>query len=169
MTNANTNNLFEHAMSEFLKEDYESSVELLGKVLEMDPHHKLALTTRGVAELKMNRPDDAIDDFNRSLQIDPSYARAFHMRGLALESKGDSRAAINDFNRAIELNPEYGGAYHSRATLYAKLGEEELATSDIQTLAHLTNVNIETFANANNVWRSNQLRVEDMFESEINR
>jgi Flp pilus assembly protein TadD len=122
-----------------------------------------------VAELKMNRPDAAIDDFNRSLQIDPHDARAFHMRGLALESKGENRAAINDFNRAIELNPEYGAAYHSRAALYAKLGEEELATSDIQTMAQLTNVNIETFANANNVWRSNQLRVEDMLESEINR
>jgi len=169
MTTDNTKNIFKHAVSEFLKSNFENSVEILGTLLEIEPDYKLALTTRGTAALKMNRPDAAIEDFDRSILIDPSYARAFHMRGLALESKGDSRAAINDFNRAIELNPEYGGAYHSRATLYAKLGEEELATSDIQTLAHLTNVNIETFANANNVWRSNQLRVEDMLESEINR
>jgi len=169
MTTDNIKGIFEHAMSEFLKNNYETSVELLNKVLEHDPDHKLALTTRGAAQLKMNRSDAAIDDFNRSLEVDPGYARAFHMRGLAFESKGDTHAALNDFGKAIELNPEYGAAYHSRATLYAKIGEDELATDDIRTVAHLTNVNIETFANENNVWRSNQLRVEDMFESELNR
>jgi len=156
-------------MSEFLKSNYEDSVEILSRVLEIEPDHKLAMTTRGVAELKMNRPDAAIESFNRSLQIDPSYARAFHMRGLALESKGDSQAALHDFNKAIQLDPQYGAAYHSRGTLYAKMGEVDLATGDIQTVAHLTNFNIETFANENNVWRSNQLRVEDMLESELNR
>lgn len=104
----------------------------------------------------------------RSAPIDPSYARAFHMRGLALESKRDGRAARDDFNKAIELNPEYAAAYHSRGTFYAKTDEEDLATSDIQTVAHLTNVNIETFANKNNLWRSNQLRVGEMLEKEMN-
>lgn len=169
MTTDNVKNLFEQAMSEFLKVNYETSVELLDRVLELEPDHKLALTTRGAAELKMNRPDAAVESFNRSLKVDPAYAKAYHMRGLAFESKGDRRAALNDFNRAIELNPQYGAAYHSRGTLYAQMGEEELAAEDIQTIAHLTDLNIETFANENNVWRSNQLRVEEMLESEMNR
>jgi tetratricopeptide (TPR) repeat protein len=169
MTAHTTSNLFEQAMSAFVKSDYDNSLGLLDQVIERDPGHKLALTTRGVAELKMNRPDAAIESFNRNIEIDPTYARAYHMRGLALASKGDSRAALDDFAKAIELNPEYGAAYHSRATLYAKLGENELATGDIQTVVHLTNVNVEAFANENNVWRSSQLRVEDMLESELNR
>ncbi len=169
MTTDNVKNLFEHAMSEFLKTNYEKSAEVLDKVLELEPDHKLALTTRGAAELKMNRTDAAVESFSRSLKADPTYAKAYHMRGLAFESKGDRRAALNDFNKAIELNPQYGAAYHSRGTLYAQMGEEELAAEDIQTIAHLTNLNIETFANAQNVWRSNQLRVEDMLESEMHR
>jgi Tfp pilus assembly protein PilF len=169
MTDHTTSTLFEQAMSAFMKSDYENSLGLLDQVIERDPGHKLALTTRGAAALKMNRPEAAIASFTRSIEIDPSYARAYHMRGLALANKGDGRAAIGDFSKAIELNPQYGAAYHSRAALYAKLGENELATGDIQTVAHLTNLSIETFANENNVWRSNQLRVEDMLESEINR
>lgn len=169
MTNNINSNLFEQAMSAFTKNDYEGSVGLLNQIIGQEPDHKLAVTTRGVAELRMNRPDAAIESFNRSIEIDPSYARAFHLRGLALESKGDNRAALDDFNRAIELNPQYGAAYHSRGTLYAKMGQVDLATSDIQEVTRLTNVNIETFANENNVWRSNQLRVEDMLESEMNR
>jgi lipoprotein NlpI len=169
MTDDTTSSLFEHAMHAFLKNDYERSVGLLNEVIDRHPEHKLAVTTRGVAELKLNRTDAAIESFNRSLEIDPSYARALHMRGLALESKGDTRAALDDFNKAIDLNPQYGAAYHSRGTLYAKMGQEDLAASDIQEVVHLTNVNIEAFANENHVWRSNQLRVEDMLESEINR
>ena len=131
MTDHTANTLFEQAMSVFRRSDYQSSLGLLDQVIEREPGHKLALTTRGAAELKLNRPDAAIESFNRSIEIDPTYARAYHMRGLALESKGDSRAALDDFAKAIELNPEYGAAYHSRANLYAKLGENELATDDI--------------------------------------
>lgn len=169
MTTDNVKNRFEQAMSEFLKANYETSVELLDKVLELEPDHKLALTTRGAAELKMNRPDAAVESFNQSIKADPAYAKAYHMRGLAFESKGDHEAALNDFNKAIELNPQYGAAYHSRGTLYAKMGREDLSIDDIQSVAHLTNVNIETFASEHNVWRSNQLRVEDMLESEMHR
>jgi lipoprotein NlpI len=117
----------------------------------------------------MNRLDAAVESFNQSIKADPAYAKAYHMRGLAFESKGDHQAALTDFNEAIELNPQYGAAYYSRGALYAKMGREDLSTDDIQSVAHLTNVNIETFANENNFWRSNQLRVEDMLESEMNR
>jgi hypothetical protein len=77
--------------------------------------------------------------------------------------------SMADFNKAIELKPEYGAAYYSRAALYSKLGKEDFAAEDIETVTHFTKTNIEAFANENNVWRSNQLRVEDMLESEINR
>ena len=117
----------------------------------------------------MNHPDSAVDDFDRAIRVDPSYARAYHMRGVARENKGDSDGAMADFTKAIELKPEDGAAYYSRAALYSKLGKEDFALEDIETVTHLTNTNIEAFANENNVWRSNQLRVEDMLESEMNR
>jgi Tfp pilus assembly protein PilF len=168
-TNDDLKDQFAYAKSEFLKNNYGKSVELLGKMLENDPDHKLALTTRGTAHLKMNHPDAAVDDFDRAIRVDPSYARAYHMRGVARENKGDSDGAMADFTKAIELKPEYGAAYYSRAALYSKLGKEDFAVEDIETVTHLTNTNIEAFANQNNVWRSNQLRVEDMLESEMNR
>jgi Tfp pilus assembly protein PilF len=161
--------LLSYAMSEFLKNNYGKSLELLEKLLKAEPDHRLALTTRGTAHLKLNHPDSAVEDFDRVIQIDPSYARAYHLRGAAREARGDSDGAIADFTKAIELKPEYGAAYYSRAALFSKLGREDSAAEDIETVTHLTNANIEAFANENNVWRSNQLRVEDMLESEMNR
>jgi Tfp pilus assembly protein PilF len=167
--NDNLEDLFAYAMSEFLKANYGKSVELLGQLLDSEPNHKLALTTRGTAYLKMNHTDSAEEDFDRAIRIEPSYARAYHMRGVVRENKGDSDGAMADFTKAIELKPEYAAAYYSRAALYTKLGKEDYAAEDIETVTHLTNTNIEAFANENNVWRSNQLRVEEMLESEMNR
>jgi tetratricopeptide (TPR) repeat protein len=161
--------LFAYAMSEFLKNNFEKSIELLNDVLKSDPHNKLGLVTRGTAYLKTKSPDPAIEDFSRALSLDPQYARACHLRALARELKGDHEGALEDLRKAIELNPGYGAAYQSRAALFAKLGQEDSAAEDIQMIAHLTHVNIESFANANNVWRSNQLRVEEMLESELTR
>jgi hypothetical protein len=39
----------------------------------------------------------------------------------------------------------------------------------METVAHLTSANIAVFANENNVWRSEHLRVEDAMESELQR
>jgi hypothetical protein len=42
------------------------------------------------------------------------------------------------------------------------MGDSEAASKDIEMVTHLTNRNIESFSNENNVWRSQQMRVETM-------
>ena len=158
----NARQLFKEGMAEFLNQNYGSSIETLSRAIELDPNHKLALMSRGTGYMKMNRAEDAKADFSRVIEIDPEYPRAYHLRGLARDSVGEANGALNDFNQAIELDPEYGAAYYSRATLHAKLGEEILATEDIKTATTLTEVNIETFANDNNIWRSQHLKLEEM-------
>jgi hypothetical protein len=39
----------------------------------------------------------------------------------------------------------------------------------LQVVSHLSNRNIESFASENNVWRSRQLQMENMMESEMQR
>ena len=82
--------------------------------------------------------------------------------GSKREKRGENDKALSDFNKAIDLNPEYGAAFYSRATLLTHLGREDEAVQDMQMVTHLTNKNIETFANENNLWRSHHLRLEAM-------
>jgi Tfp pilus assembly protein PilF len=170
MSELNENrDIMAHAMSEFLQGNHFKSIELFGRVIDRDPGHKLAWLSRGTAQLKINHPAEAIGDFDRALELDPGYARAFHLRGVAREAQGEDQAALEDFSQAIRINPQYGAAYYSRAVLYTKRGQTDDAAADIETAIKLTNAGIETFANENNVWRSNQLRVESLLESEMNR
>ena len=158
----NAKELFQEAMEAFIGENYETSIDTFTKAIEIDPELKLAILSRGSAYFKLDRLEEARIDFNRVIALDPDNARAFHLRGLVHDKIDDHRAALSDVSKAIDLDPEYGAAYYSRANLHSKLGDADLATEDIQMATHLTEVNIEKFANENNVWRSQQLRVEEM-------
>ena len=170
MTNyKEVNDIYNDGMYEFINSNFEKSIEILSEAAELDSGRKLTFISRGSAYLKLNRLEEALNDFNHAIDIDPDYARAFHLRGLVEEKRGADARALEDFTRAIKIDPEYGAAYHSRATLRTKMGLEDLAMEDIAMVQHLTNKNIETFANDNNIWRSQHIRLESIMESELGR
>ena len=158
---------FEEGMADFASHHYGRSIDLLSQAIELDPRFTLALKSRGAAYLKLDKIQEAIADLNTVIEIAPDNARAFHMRGLAYNKSGDFDKALVDFNQALELNPDYGTAYYSRATLHNKMGHPDLATEDIQMVTQLSEVNIESFANENNVWRSQHLRLESVYNDDL--
>lgn len=159
--------LFKEAISEYIDGNYTKSIDYLQAVLQTDPQHRLAGLTLGSAWLKLGRSEKALDQFDALIKSDPDHARAYHLRGFAHQNLGDSQAALRDFSKAIEIDAEYGAAYHSRATLLGELGETDQAAADIEVIAHLTQRNLESFSNENNVWRSHQLYVESEMGSEF--
>ena len=165
--NNNTQKIFEEGMAEFLNHNYRASIEHLSQVIELDPAFTLAFKSRGAAYLRQGDTEEAIADFNAVIGMDPSNARAYHLRGLAYEKTGQHDKALRDFDRALELKSDYGAVYYSRASLNSKMGRTKQATDDIRMATHLTEVNIETFSNANNVWRSQQLRLESISHDDL--
>jgi len=167
--NIRKNELFANAMSNFMNDQLGVSIDLLDEVLNVDPSDRLAWLARGSVYLKMGNSQNAISDFNQAIELDSNHPKAYHLRGLAREMAGDNDAALEDFTRALDIDPEYGAAYYSRATLLTKAGQEDEAAEDMKMVTHMTNVNLENFANDNNIWRSRHMQVESMLESEMNR
>lgn len=152
---------FNEGMAEFVGRNYERSIAALNQALEIVPENKIARLSRASAYMKLDRLEEARADFDRVIKSHPEYAKAYHLRGLVHEKSGDNQAALKDFDSAIDFDPEYGAAYLSRANLHSNMGNEDRATEDIEMVTHLTNVNIETFANENNIWRSQHLKLEE--------
>ena len=163
------NDKFNTGMAAFVGQDYGVCIENLTEVLREDNTHKLALVSRGAAFMRTGESATAVADFDRAIAIDPGYARAHHLRGLAREAQNDDEGALADFSRAVELRPDYAAAYYSRATLYTKLGKMDLAVEDSQMATHLSEANLQTYANENHILRSAHMLVEDMMETELNR
>ena len=160
---------FDDGRYALLNNNFDDSITFLSQALELEPDHKIALVSRGSAFLKQNKIDEAVGDFNRVIEIDPHYARAYHLRGVARENGEDYENALADISKAIDIDPEYGAAFYSRATLLTKLKREDEAVEDIQMVQFLTNKNLETFANQNNIWRSQQMKLEATLETELER
>jgi tetratricopeptide (TPR) repeat protein len=158
---------FEEGMADFISHNYGRSIDLLSQAIELDPRFTLALKSRGAAYLKLDKVQEAIADMNTVIEIAPDNARAFHMRGLAHDKSGEPKKALRDFNQALELNPDYGAVYYSRANLHSKLGHTDEAAEDIRMVTRLSEINIEAFANENNVWRTRQLRLESMYDDDL--
>lgn len=158
---------FEEGMADFVNHNYGQSIEHLSQAIDLDPEFTLAFKSRGAAYLRLGNAEQAIADFNAVIGMDSSNARAYHLRGLAYEKAGKNDKALLDFNSALELKSDYGAVYYSRASLNNKMGHTEQAAEDIRMVTHLTEVNIETFSNANTVWRSQQLRLESIYSDDL--
>jgi Tfp pilus assembly protein PilF len=161
--------LFANAMSNLMNDKPGVSIDLLDEVLNADPGDRLAWLARGSVYLKMKNSQNAISDFNRAIQLDSNHPKAYHLRGLAREMAGENDEALSDISKAISIDPEYGAAYFSRASLLTKMGQEDAASEDMKMVTHLTNLNLETFSNENNLWRSRHMQLEGIMESELNR
>jgi len=157
---------FDEGMSDFVNHNYEQSIEHLSRAIKLDPSFILAIKSRGAAYLRLDNVEAAITDFSSVIEMAPKNARAYHLRGLAFEKIGKHDKALDDFNSALALKPNYGAVYYSRANLNHKMGRAKQATEDIRMATNLTEVNIETFSNANNVWRSQQLRLESVYNDD---
>ena len=169
MASEDIKQVYADAMTAFVNENFASSIELFTRGLKEEPENKMALVSRGAAYLKLNDPERALKDFERAVKVAPNYARAHHLKGLAHEGIGDTESALTSFTRAIEVDPHYGAAYYSRATLFTRLGMENSAFEDIQAVTAITATNLEVYANENNVWHTQHMRVEDALETELMR
>ncbi len=156
-------------MKEFAGHNFSKSIAYLDTVLQNEPDNRLALTTRGASFLRKGDPEKAEADFSRAIAADPENARAFHLRGIARMEQGDHPGALADFNQAIALDAGYGAAYNSRANLNSMLGRLAAAEKDAAMVSQLTLLNIESFANENNVWQTQHFAVEAAMETELNR
>jgi tetratricopeptide (TPR) repeat protein len=156
-------------MQAFANEDYEKSVAMFSRYLEHVPEDTITLLSRGSAHLKLEQPESAAADFTRVIQAAPNNARALHLRGLAREKQDLDEQALEDFDRAIEHDPQYGAAYLSRSHLLAKMGRVDQAVEDRKMVTHLTQRNLEAFANDHNVWQTRHMQVESGMETELNR
>ena len=161
--------LFANAMSNLMKNKLAISIDLLNELIKADPDDKLAFLARGSVYLKTGDTIKAVDDFSRAIEIDSKHPKSYHLRGLAHEMAGNDDEALSDFNQAIDFDSEYGAAFFSRATLLTKMGQEDKALEDMEMVTHLSNLNIENYANENNVWRSRHMQMENIIETELNR
>jgi tetratricopeptide (TPR) repeat protein len=68
----------------FLDERYQEALELYNSAILKHPQDHVALDKRAALKLKLNQPQEALEDAERALQIQPNSNTAFLRKGQAL-------------------------------------------------------------------------------------
>jgi tetratricopeptide (TPR) repeat protein len=112
------------------KGERKRAIEVLGRVIALDPRRIRAYLLRGSIRDHLGDHDKAIEDYNKMIELDPECAEAFQNRGAAYSAKGDSARAVKDYGEAIRLNPKDGMPYFNRGNAYYYLGLYDKALAD---------------------------------------
>lgn len=86
--------------------------------------------TQGVAHIKADRLDKAIEALTRSIEMIPYDYEAYSNRGIAYSRKGKTSLAEIDFSKALKLNPKFYDAYLNRGIARQKQGAYASALRD---------------------------------------
>ena len=93
---------------------------------------------RGIVQLRRNRIDLALIDFDRAIAIDPGQPESYLNKGAALMRLQDAAAALPLFTASLERNttrPEL--AHYGRAIANESLGHAREAYNDYRRAAEL--------------------------------
>jgi tetratricopeptide (TPR) repeat protein/transglutaminase-like putative cysteine protease len=97
--------LFATGVAALESDDYAAAVELLKRVVELEPEHKWAWNQLGRAYLSLRQFGDAIAAFHKQIGVNPYDEFAYNNLGLAYWRTQRFAEAEKAFRRQIEVNP----------------------------------------------------------------
>lgn len=96
---------------------YEDAIEILDKVVAVEPRHSAAWLERGYVLEALRREGEAADSYRRALAIDPRLAPALGKLADAAARRGESDGARDLADRALAIDPQEPAATCALAIL----------------------------------------------------
>ena len=122
--------LFTDGQFKFMDGEYEESIVIFSRVIDMEPNFARAYQARAIAYLRSGDNERAIADINMAIEIEPENYRFHYHKGAIHLKNNDLDEAVEALSRSIDLAPEYAPAYLLRSEAFEKLGEEDAAGAD---------------------------------------
>jgi tetratricopeptide (TPR) repeat protein len=152
--NMDAQELFLNAQRHFIEGRHKDSISAFTESIEAGGKTEIAFLSRGVAYLKTEQIDKAIEDFGTVLAMNNNNIRAYFYRGIAYMAKNDFEISIKDFDKTIELKPDHGAAFFARGSAYAQMGNEYEAARNIKTAIIFSETNIQGFSDTVGIFRT---------------
>ncbi len=116
--NQSADDLFSAAMQAMQNQHYQLAVDLLQRVVQLEPKHKGAWFNLGNAYMAMGKTDDATIAYKKQIENNPYDGFAYNGLGLAYEQQSRFDDAIQQFRKQIEVNPLDPYAHANLGRLY---------------------------------------------------
>ncbi len=146
--------LFRNAQKIFVNGEINESIDAFTKSIEAGQKTEIAFLSRGVAYLKTDLVESALEDFSIVIDMNSQNYRAYFYRGTAFMRIEDFHSALSDYDKTIELKPDYGTAFFARGTAYAQIGNEFEASRNIKTAISFSESSIQEFSDHYGMFRT---------------
>lgn len=127
----------------YFNKDYESSLDILLKILHKNNNHIDALELLLENNIKLKDFEEASDILEQLIDIDETNYQYYYKKGIILARSKKYEESIEYFQRAIALNNYYIDSYYNLGLVYAKIKESEEAIKYFKVVLYL-NINYDT-------------------------
>ena len=130
--------LFDAAVQALQNQHYESAVELLQRVVKLEPKHKDAWNDLGNAYMALGKTDEAIAAFKTQIANNAYDGFAYNNLGRAYQRQQRYDEAIKEFQKQIEINPLDQYAHANLGALYVNQKKFAEAVPELEKAVDIT-------------------------------
>ena len=127
--------------------NYANAIQLFDQSLKEDANYPMALNNRGVAQMELDHPYEAILDYNRCLSIESENLDALFNRAFAYEKIGQFDNALEDIAMIEEMKPDSAFVHFYKGLVLTKARAYAEAYASFQKSDYLEPYNPETLIN----------------------
>src|SRR6266481_2206395 len=131
------NDLLEEAQRDIDKNNFESAIVPLQKVIADQPEFAYAHFQLAYVYTALKRTDDARVAYERTIALDPKMSEAYLNLGILLLDKQEFAGAVVPLNKAVELLPAQSRPRSLLAVAQDRSGDQEGAARSFEGVLHL--------------------------------
>ncbi|NQY67426.1 MAG: tetratricopeptide repeat protein, partial [Flavobacteriales bacterium] len=120
----NKSALMKQAKLFLLTSDFQASVDVLDRVLKVDPFNPQVYFYKGMSHKGLLDSVSAIDAFQKSIALDQTYIKSHNQLGYLFSAR-DDKLAIRYFNQTLASDNKNIDALYGKAFFYQNRGEVE--------------------------------------------
>ncbi len=132
---------------------WDAALKAVNSLVERYPQKALAYFSRGLIYDVMNRPADALTNYDRAITLDPKFARVYMNRGLIYTTLGHYDYALDDYNKSVDLDPTFARTFNNRGAAYLYLQQYDKALADFSQVISLDSRYTQAYINRGSTYR----------------
>lgn len=110
--------------------NYEAALNYSNKATQADPRYFQAFFNKGLIYNKLNKPQNALENFQHCISIEPGYYEAYYGIAQLMIAENLYTEALQNLDKVIALKSDYKQAYYLRGLCFAFLKQYNEAISN---------------------------------------
>lgn len=165
LTTIDVNDKISTAKNCLNQKKYSSVIEIVNKILILEPSHEEALYLLAVSQRYTRQTQESLATLGKLLNVNPSYGRAFQERGHTYKQLTRHMDAIQAYEKAVTLNPALTASWANLAALYDATNNRKQSKLAKQQFTYLSQLPIELLSVKNFIHEEKFYKAENLCRS----